>query len=246
MTYRHDGFHLGDAEFVQLLDGQVPAAERHQHEAHVAACDACAGGLRALRTQADFVSGWLSRTAPPAAPPLLHVTPRARRRETRATVSGWMRAAAMIALLAAPLAAIPPVRAWVAEQVAVLRGDARVESLAEVVGENAAAAPYTIRFVPLQGVFEVVFESMPSEGTLHIARTAAAEASLEVHGRDAEDAPVVAASGIRIRAPESGALMYRLHLPATVTLLRVHAGGRDYSFDSAAIDAGAELQLGTR
>lgn len=161
-------------------------------------------------------------------------------REGRGTGSGWtpsfswpwLKAAAVLVLVAGPLAAFPDVRSWLVERVAG-------PSATEAVG--GTGAPTVLRFVPDPGDFRVRFPEAAS-GTLTLERSDAAEAELRAVGGEPE--AVVSASSLEIRNDGEG--RYRLRLPAAVTGAWVVVGERAVAVTGRQIDGRVAVDLGSR
>jgi anti-sigma factor RsiW len=153
----------------------------------------------------------------------------------------WLRAAAVLVLVAAPVAAIPGLRGWVTDTIAELRPDVALERAAEPAAAGAYDA--AIRFAPARGSFSVQFDAAQHGGTLRVGRTDGAEAVLEIHG-PAGDVPVVSAAALRISNTPQSSASYVLQVPAAVTSVTVRVGTRTVAvFDAAALRAGVELPV---
>lgn len=88
--------HITDAGLQDWVDGRVDAAQRAHIDAHLAECADCSGEVDALRALlADLHA--LPRAVPPRRD--LHAEV-ARRIDTPARSAGWLRSAAVVALLA--------------------------------------------------------------------------------------------------------------------------------------------------
>lgn len=235
--------HLSDGQMVRALDDDGSVAEARAWDAHLSRCGRCADEMARLRSESRRVSDWLDRAAfeaaapgtDPAAPlddprPALRIGP-ARRPARRPLSSPWLRAAAILALVAAPVAAIPAARSRVA---AWVLGPAE-----PATGETAMAvdAAPVVRFVPSPGPFTIRFDTGAS-GTLSLARAKGDEA--ELTGVDSRADAMVSASLVRLR---DGTGRYRLRLPAAVTAVEVRVGDRTVSVDAGAIDGGTVVDL---
>lgn len=235
--------HLGDAEIMRLLDGDDPA-EAARSELHVLSCGHCSDQLAALRRDAVTVRAWLDRAAfeeevlrvPPLPLPARPVS-RSRRAHPAAP---WLRAAAVLLLLAAPVAAVPALRQLLADTIADLRGGDRAD--VEAVTATAEAGT-TVRFVPDGGDFVVRFDEPQSAGTLRLGYSASEEAVLRVFG-DAGEGPVVSAQSVHVRNATGSAASYLLEVPPAITRLRIQVAGRmTAAFDAAELRAGVELPV---
>lgn len=152
--------------------------------------------------------------------------------------TAWLRAAVIVLLLAAPLAAFPSLRVWVMDQVGRAVGPAAIE---DTRATRPDAGPL-VRFTPDAGGFTVRVESTAAGATLRLERADGAEATLRLAGA-AE--PVVSAGALRIRGGEPGAA-HRLALPAAVTGVVVVVGQRVIRVTADELDEGRTLDLDGR
>ncbi len=143
----------------------------------------------------------------------------------------FLKAAAVILLLAAPLAAFPGVRAWVADRIVST-------STTESVTPDPVDA-VTLRFTPAPGGFEVRFPAGTS-GLLALDRSDGEDAELRALGGTPET--VVTASSLEIR--NHAAARYELRLPLTVTGVWVRVGERAVSVSDTQIGRGTVVELG--
>lgn len=160
----------------------------------------------------------------------------ARRRDGSSGVyTAWLKAAVVVLLLAAPLAAFPGVRGWVVERMSREGG---------AVSETTSSVPASpvIRFEPAAGSFTVRFQGPTANGVLALERTAFGggdEAVLRIEG-SAE--PVVAEHVLRILDAEPGTRL-SLALPPAVTDVRVLMDDREVLVGGTEIDAGRIVPL---
>lgn len=235
--------HLGDAEIMRLLDGDDPA-EAARSELHVLSCVRCADQVAALRKDAATVRAWLDRAAfedevrrGPLMPAPVQPAGRTRRAHAAAP---WLRAAAVLLLLAAPVAAVPALRQLLVDTIADLRGGDRAD--VEAVTATAAEGT-TVRFVPDGGDFVVRFDEPQPAGTLRLGYSASEEAVLRVSG-DAGEGPVVSAQSVHVRNATGSAASYLLEVPAAITRLRIQVAGRMTAvLEAAELRAGVELPV---
>jgi hypothetical protein len=245
------GPHLDDGELVRYIDTEGTDEEARRWDDHLATCPHCRRETETLRAQSGAVGRWLAMAdfgarVTPGASSVATVTPIARgRRGGARTAAGtggpWLKAAAITLLLAAPLAAIPPVRGWIAEQVGLMRADspAPTAPLTAPAGAGATA----IRFVPDPGTFTLVMDAAQVEGSLRVGRAPGAEAVLEVRGGGVLPEPTVSARSVRIANTEATTVSYSLSLPAGVDVVRVEIGGRQILLGAADVDRSANLPL---
>lgn len=174
--------------------------------------------------------------APPSAP-AIESRGRARSRSRSHTLAPWLRAAAILVLVAAPVAALPGVRTWVAERVT---GTAR-PALPETSAAASADESTTLRFVPAAGEFQVRFTA-GSEGSITVDRSQEEEALLVAIGGAPET--VVSSSTLEIRNPEPG--RYHLRLPHQTTGVWIRTEARAVAVSDRQIDRGMLVELQPR
>ena len=257
--------HLDDGELLRYVDGELGSAEAGRWEQHVAVCEQCSRALESVLTESRLVSDWLTLAdfeadlepaSPEQAPaamvgartgPLTGGDVRAARmsrgapwlqrgRRSPAVSSAWLKAAAIALLVAAPLAAFPGVRDWMARQVGLTGGTATTTAV------DGPASP-VIRFEPAPGSFTVRFHAPVEEGALALERTGPAGAVEAVLRMDGAAEPVVAERMLRILEAEPGTRL-TLALPAAVTDVRIFLGAREVRITGEDIDAGRTVELG--
>jgi hypothetical protein len=262
--------HLDDAVLLRLLDGEHSPGEDYAWDAHVRACTRCAEALAKLRDDAATVRGWLDRAAfedalPPAAAlphghPLAHgpahgpaehaggvrgIDHHGRSGAPRSTRSWhdtapWLRAAAILLLIAAPLAAIPAVREFVTGAITELRGDPQVVAPASA---PITTAPSIIRFQPAGGEFLVRIDAAQAAGTLRILPAPGREAVLQLDDGGVAG-PVIAADAVHLRNTAAATESYILYLPPTVTRVTVLVAGRTVAvLPAATLTSAVEVPL---
>jgi hypothetical protein len=229
--------HLGDDELLRLIDEDGDALWRGEKEAHLTHCALCSTELAALRADQQLVRECIDAAAFEA-----DLAPR-RAASTRFTRTGWLRAAAVLLMIAAPVAALPGLRAWIAD--AVTGGEAPMEGRTMAAPE-AAVESAIVRFVPAAGTFSVVVDAAQRDGVLHIRHVTGPEAALETHSQGAASAtePVFAESRLRLHNAPSSADSYSLALPSSVTRVVVFIGGAQVAeLGVAALRGGATVPL---
>ncbi|MEX0907650.1 MAG: hypothetical protein WD054_04915 [Gemmatimonadota bacterium] len=229
---------MTDAELMQVLDAESGAAATH---AHTSGCAQCADRVEQLRDDAELVRLWLGAAAfdeadtPVPQSALAFPRPPAR-------VPGWMRAAAVLLLVAGPVAALPQLRQWLIEAATGTPAAAPAPAAVETLSTQAATASF--RFASEGSMLAVAFDATPTAGTLTIRSADGAEAVLEIAGA-AGAGPVLSASGVRMRNDAASAASYVLSVPSSVTAVTVTAGGRALgTFERAAIAGIVVLELG--
>jgi hypothetical protein len=234
------GPHLDDGELVRYLDAEGTAEETRRWDDHLGACPRCWGEADTLRNNSRALSRWLAAadfdtTAAPAAAgaatPVARSGGRGVWHRARRGSAPWLKAAVITLLLAAPLAALPPVREWIAHQVASRRADDPAVILPAQAPASGDAQAGVIRFVPAPGSFRVVVDEPQAEGLLRVGRTAGPEAVLEIRGAGTRPEPVVSARGIRIANSREVRTSYTLSLPPEVDAVSVDIGGQRVHLD---------------
>jgi len=250
--------HLSEGELVRYLDREAPPATRQRWSAHIDICELCSNALEGLRVESDRVSDWLARAYPGAdavadglADPRPHDTSgrggslRTPERDVRAVplpadrrrYVPWLKAAAAVVLVAAPVVALPPVRGWIVERVA--DGGAS-PTVAPAVETTVATPPAVdresprIRFVPAPGRFTVTLEGTVDRRSLLLERAVGEEAVFESDGAGPET--VVSAQALRVQAAAPARL--RLALPSSITEVVIVADGSRIVVSGSDLDAG--------
>lgn len=239
MAYSDEARHLSESEIVRHLDGEGDQAEDDRRQRHLRTCEACAERLRTAERESAAVTAWLERTDTQYRP---GTVPEARRRVPAG--QAWLKAAAVVLLVTAPLAALPPVRQWVAEQVGL--GSDPVERQEP---EPAQTLRLALRFTPAAGTFTVRLDKAVPGAQLTVERSEGAEAILEgVEGVGREGSgPVITEDQLRLpSSPLAAPVRYRLRLPQTVRAVQLVVDGRVTPIPGASIDQGATLSLGDR
>ncbi|HUG41691.1 MAG TPA: hypothetical protein VMM12_14475 [Longimicrobiales bacterium] len=234
MHIAHAGTHLSDAELIRHLDGEGDATTIARREDHLRDCAACAARAHRFGQQSGTVRAWLVRADTGHRPASI---PQRRRRSVAA--APWLRAAAIVLLLAAPLTALPPVRHWVAERVGLADDPAE--------GPQAAAADARglepgIRFTPAPGSFTVRVDAPAPGSTLTLGRSAGADAVLR-GALEGGPAPVVSDDALRLPPSAAVGRVYDLRLPASVDAVLVVVDGRTTRVSGPGIDAGRTVSL---
>lgn len=248
--------HLDESDLLRLADADGSRKEMGRWSAHVRDCASCASRFDLLRRRSTRLSDLISEIGLPEGfvYPVAPATPpgRVRSRAWRhpALESGWLRAAALIALLLLPLAAVPPLRAtvagWVSERwtelAALFEGDAAPSGQsAQGMAEEAGA---TLWFTPRGEELRVEIDSRQVEGSLKLHRTGTAEGSLQVRDGHRGETPVISEQGVRIMNTDHSVANYGLGVPAGVDRVRVRIGDAPPRvFSRADIDRGVEVSL---
>ncbi|HEX8692362.1 MAG TPA: zf-HC2 domain-containing protein [Longimicrobium sp.] len=141
--------HLAEGILQALLDAELPPPERAEAEAHLAACPACAGELRALRAAGERTSALLAQAD--VAAPVAQAQMSFRRRRMAARQHRFvearralLRAAVLVLGLAGvAAAAVPgsPVRAWIEDAVLPRERSPQAQEIQPAPAPAAAPAP---------------------------------------------------------------------------------------------------------
>jgi anti-sigma factor RsiW len=158
----------------------------------------------------------------------------------RTTAAPWLKAAAILLLLAAPVAAIAPLRDWVGDRIAALVSRPVPPTAAPAATPVTTAA--AVRFMPAPGTLAVVFDARQASGDLVVGRTTGAEAILEVEGDPAPE-PVVSARMLRIANTSGTTVSYRLLLPPAVERVELALGDRQVTLEAADLDRATVIRL---
>jgi hypothetical protein len=165
-------------------------------------------------------------------------------RRARQSVAPWLRAAAVLVLLASPVAAIPALRQWLVGTVTELRDTPDMVPAAVPQERSAAQGASAIRFVPVAGTFAVDLDAAQATGVLVIRHGAGNEAVLQQTGAG-EVEPVISATSLRVRNESGSTASFNLQLPVTVNRVVVRvAGAHVRTVDAAALAAGVSIDLG--
>jgi hypothetical protein len=165
-------------------------------------------------------------------------------RRARQSVAPWLRAAAVLVLLASPVAAIPALRQWLVGTVTELRDTPDMLPAAMPQERSAAQGASAIRFVPVAGTFAVDLDAVQAAGVLVIRHGTGNEAVLQQTG-SGEVEPVISATSLRVRNESGSTASFHLQLPVTVNRVVVRvAGAHVRTVDAAALAAGVSIDLG--
>jgi hypothetical protein len=249
--------HLEDDQIVRLLDREASPREREVWEDHVAACEPCRTEVETLRSQSAAVTRWLDRAdferssdhrPLPSARREPPVRSPAGWRRARPTLGGatWLKAAAVVLLVAAPLVAIPGAREWIADRLA---GDPGPSPFTLEAGEEWDGTATVVYFTPAPGTFTVAVAAGQEVGALTVGRSGPGQqAVLEVSDRSPEADPTrpettVSAREVRIENDPSATASYTLLVPPEITAVIVVVGDRRTVVASNEIDRRAVVVL---
>jgi hypothetical protein len=236
--------HLTDDELMRIVDAEsIDQAGPSSYDAaqHVLACTRCRTELDRLRADALLLRELLERASfeqieqPTGAAVGRDGPPRHR------YVAPWLRAAAVLALIAGPVAALPSLRAWILDGIS----GAPAGEPAALREAAPAVAGAVIRFVPAAELMTVSLDVVQADGSIRLQYGPGPEAVLETVG-DAAAGPVVSENGVRIRNLPLTSASYSLQVPASVHRVVVRVGPASTVVDSAMLATGAVLPAGNR
>lgn len=244
--------HLDEGMLLHLVDRDVSAWELDQLSKHVIGCESCSEQLALLQRRSDEVSGMLGgvqvpNTFPTAREAMEAGRRRGRRRRFSRPESWAARAAVIAAVLVLSVSLVPPLRAWVADQVG--HGWALVQ---EIFGSADSAPPSSpveesieassaVWFSPAGAKVVVSIVSAQAGGTLRIELTDDQEGSLEVMG-GATEMPLVTEREVRVLNTPASTASYLLTVPRGVQRLEVRLG-QETLVDTAVQDVEPGLVL---
>jgi hypothetical protein len=220
--------HPDEAKLLGLMDDALGAGERAVAEAHLRECASCRADLHRLRRRLGRLDELLARTdfLPPAGRDA-KVVPL--RRRARPGAASWLRAAAVVLVLAGAAALATPARAWMAEWLAGSRGPSAGPASPAAPAPRAAPAAGAkqssqVRFAAAGASFTLWIEGPQRAGAVTVRTTPSGAATAEVVAGTGDAELLVVPQGLRIRnAPESAA-EYRVTIPASVRTVRVRVG----------------------
>jgi hypothetical protein len=232
------GGHPGDDDLLRLLDGEGSDAQRRSWQDHVDRCSACGRREARIRDDGQLIRRWLALAAfedelapapageeAGAAPGPARDSFQSRPRSVTRPSVRWARAAVILLLLSAPLAAVEPVREWVLDRVVELRNRAAPAD-EPATGLASTATPAVVRFTPAPGTFVVVLDAVQARGMLRLERVPAGQdAVLEVNSEAEAREAVVSRQQLRIVNSPASTASYTLRLPPGVTGVSLIVGG---------------------
>lgn len=231
--------HLRADELLRFIDNDATPLERSQFSSHLLACTRCADEAGAVREDAALFAATLRAAAwedeLPARPSFAAIVAARQARASAGVVPlrrawrgvpAWARAAAVLLVVAGPVAAVPAWRDWLVQ---TLTGGADVTDSA--VAPQVQAAPEgagtRVGFVPAGPTFTVQFDAAQAAGELRISLAASASEGTLAMENAASEEPIYSASTLRIRNSSVSAATYVLALPQSVRTVRVRVGEAD-------------------
>jgi hypothetical protein len=257
--------HLDDDALLRLIDDDGDDRWRADTQQHLASCILCTQQLESLAADGALIRDWLHQAAfeeqlPPARleRDAAAMGPRLVGGDRPVRTSGqvprvhvnsaWLRAAAILLMIAAPVAAFPGLRAWISDAVTGADPAAEVRTLA--APQDVATDQAVVRFTPQPGAFTVVVDAAQQAGVLHVSRTLTGdEAILEAAPQpgEAPAEPVFAETSLRLRNTTEAAASYNLVLPPLVTSVSITVAGSEIArLSGADLDAGTAVPLRRR
>ena len=220
---------ITDAELIRYLDGELRGADRSELDARLAATPAAAERLAALRQRSARLAGLIGTADPneletqrSARAIRAQVEKAERTQRWLPRMSPALRAAAVITLLLGFGLAVPPVRAWMIEQVrqlvAALREPAAQPQPPAQTTPAAAQpqeAPVAIGFAVSSDTFTII--ALNAQGELIVQRDTITRASAEQAANSGANL-LVAPNGLRIEGGTPEAI-HTLRLPERVRMV---------------------------
>jgi hypothetical protein len=226
----HFATHPADGDLLRLIDGACDSGERIRIERHLAQCTVCKETARLFRATSSELEQALDglEIVPPtdAKARILAAAEKAASTRIQASVGPWLRpgvrAAAVIAFLAASGLWVPPVRAWVFELFSSRSADQSEVLIApEVVAPPPPAASSTISFVPTAAVFTLEIAARQADGSVVLRAGQSRVASARITGSSSDDSFLVTSEGIRIDNSATSNANYEVTVPMSISSVRV-------------------------
>lgn len=224
MTDEHNELAAGDAELVRYIDGELSPDDRARVEAAIAGDAQLASRLETLRARQQRLRTMLERSDTPVpdrpAEPSAHEAPAARG-------SAWLlRAAAIVLVLAGIVSLVPPLRAWIVDQLTrVTAPDPNAPPPPPPVSDVPDTADIAFRHVFQNFDFELV--NAQREGTLRIRVAEVEQVAAEMHTRTGAEQFFHIPEGLRILNVPGSVADYEITIPPAVRRVRVVVGGRE-------------------
>ena len=246
--------HLRADELLRLIDRAADTAERTRWERHLGVCTRCAGEAALLRDDALLLRTSLLNANYEAAlrprPDFATIRAAHARRSHRriplawSATPAWLRAAAVLLVVAAPVAAVPSLRAWLLQNIGITNVDERAPALTPA--EHSDQPPQTsspVYFQPAAGTFMVQLDAVPVGGELRVSASPRSDAMLVIENARGEQ-PVYSEATLRVRNSSASSATYLLQLPASVRTLEIRIGSAVVAtIDAAGIAAGTTIPL---
>ena len=230
--------HLRADEMLRLIDNDTTPLERSQFDSHLLVCARCSDEAATMRddgvlfTSTLRTAAWEEQLPAKVASFAEIVAARNARaaagivplRRRLGGVPGWARAAAVLLIVAGPVAAVPAWREWLVQQ---LTGGSAVEQPAAVQHEQAPVEALSSRvvFVPESPAFVVQLDAAQPRGELRIRRAASSSDGTLTMENAATEEPIYSANTLRIRNSAASAATYVVELPESVRTVTVRIGG---------------------
>ena len=230
---RTDGGRRGDATPLSLArslwsGAHAEARARMAHTAHLDGCAECRERLGVLERRGRRLAARIAELDFPAdfrRPTLSAARP-------RPSGAGWIRAAAVLLVVIAPLLLVPPARAWALGWVRARWAQVTTGRIAPATTQAPRAAVSAdttrsrIRFVPTTDEIAIEFAAQQARGALLLSATSETSVVFEVVDGTGDEVPLVHEGGLRVlNTPISGA-SYRVALPPATQRVRLLVGTR--------------------
>jgi putative zinc finger protein len=210
--------HADDGELMRLLDGESSAEERARLEHHVATCRVCAARRETLGRLGGAVTAALATG---------DATGLSVRGRSRPLPRAALRAAAVLLVLTGgvAVASAQPVRAWLRERWADLRGIVMPRTGTGEAPRTELSDATTVRFVPTATVFTIELAAHQDGGVLTIEVSADSMAAARVRPGTRGEELIVLPAGLRIANRPDGKASYDVRLPRSVAEVRLRIAG---------------------
>lgn len=244
MTKQNTGtVHLGDEEFVCLLDGEGDATRLDGWREHLADCMPCAERYQELESAGIWLREGIALLETPAVNDMARARALAAARRAAApgpsrSAAGYFKAAAAVFLIVAVGMTVDPLRAWVLDLAGISTPAAPVAQ----VEDAAPVASALVSFAPTERIFVIELDERQAAGDLRIEVGDGAAASAQILGAGAESFSVLPA-GLLIDNGASSTASYLVELPGSmIRTVRVEVAGTLVS-EVAVVDGVASARV---
>lgn len=220
--------HPSEGDLVRYLDHQVDRDERRDLLAHLSECDACAQRVASLGEHSRIVADYLAELHADVTPD--EVTraralsaARAAQRRRPLVSGGWLRAAAVAAVVIAT-AGVSPVRAWVLDRIHGILEDDAAAPAAVVEAPEPLAVGSQIAFEPAGDVFNLELDAEQAVGAVRLTLAPGSRVSARVVGGD--ESFTLLPAGVQVENRPTSTASYEIAVPGSVRVVQLFAGDR--------------------
>lgn len=228
MTAQTNDLHVADDVLVRMVDDETFAHELTYAHSHVETCSVCTERLSTVARRTNSLRALLQVADPgmplmqPPSPSSAGIPLALRAPRRRYAVPVWLKAAAVVLVIAGAAVMASPLRARVLGWISEAFGPP-TPAPTVVPGEPASAGRASVEFVPVGDVLTIEVMDAEAGGELRIgvnddrtvvARTLNATSAVEL---------LVLPAGLRI-ANTAGRATYDVSVPAQITRIRVQIG----------------------